>query len=91
MAARKCRFCHRANAVEPCLFEPRSPLPGNEFLKAETNSTKELRRFKKGAAETESAKQRGLFGGYSARPGKSPLDRECVVGLEGFEPANKRL
>ena len=40
------------NAVEPCLFELWSPLPGNGFLKAETKSPKGLRRFKNAVAET---------------------------------------
>ncbi len=29
--------------------------------------------------------------GYSARTGKSPLERECVVGQAGLEPPSKRL
>jgi hypothetical protein len=39
--------------VEPGLFEPQPPLPGNGFLKAETKSSKGLRRFKNAVAETE--------------------------------------
>src|SRR4029077_8690032 len=39
--------------VEPALFESQSPLPGNGFLKAETKSSKGLRRFKNAVAETE--------------------------------------
>ena len=44
----------RRVAVESGLFEPQSPLPGNGFLKAETKSSKGLRRFKNAVAETES-------------------------------------
>ena len=44
----------RRFAVESGLFEPQSPLPGNGFLKAETKSSKGLRRFKNAVAETES-------------------------------------
>ena len=47
-------FAIAPNAVEPCLFELRSPLPGNGFLKAETKSSNGLRRFKNAVAETES-------------------------------------
>jgi hypothetical protein len=47
-------FVTTPNGVEPGLFEPQSPLPGNGFLKAETKSPKGLRRFQITVAETES-------------------------------------
>ena len=53
-ASGKRYFSPGAQPVEPGLFEPRSPLPGNGFLKPETKSPKGLRRFKNAVAETES-------------------------------------
>ena len=47
-------FAIAPNAVEPCLFELRSPLPGNGFLKGETKSPKGLQRLKNAVAETRS-------------------------------------
>ena len=47
-------FVPTPKGVELGLFEPRSPLPGNGFLKAETKSSKGLRKFKNAVAETES-------------------------------------
>ena len=47
-------FATAPNAVEPCLFELKSPLPGNGILRAETKSPKRLRRFKDAVAETKS-------------------------------------
>ena len=38
--------------VEPSLFEPKSPLPGNEILPAETKAPKRLRKTKETIAET---------------------------------------
>ena len=80
-------FVPTPNGVEPGLFEPQSPLPGNGFLKAETKGSKGLRRF--AVAETKSRQTTRPFGGYSARTGKSPLERECVVAdAVGIEPVS---
>ena len=54
-ASTKCLAFQLSNhAIEPGLFEPQSPLPGNEILRAETKRPKPLRSFKDALAETKS-------------------------------------
>ena len=77
------------------LFEPKSPQPvsSNRNLRCgETEFSGQRQRGRKGFAGSRTplqrqnfAKQPRPFGGYSARTGKSPLERECVVGLRGLE------
>ena len=71
------------------LFEPKSPQPvsSNRNLRCgETEFSGQRQRARKGFAGSRTplqrqnfAKQPRPFGGYSARTGKSPLERECVV------------
>ncbi len=44
-------FLLNNHTVEPRLFEPESPLPGNEILPAETKAPKRLRKTKQTVAE----------------------------------------
>ena len=63
----------------------RAPLRGNGIFSAETKGPKRPRRFKDAGAETKSARQLRQFGANPPSSGKSPLARECVVGLRGLE------
>ena len=64
-------------------------MPTNPRKRIFEGRDKELERASQGSRtplqRQNLAKQPRQFGGYSARTGKSPLDRECVVGLRGLE------
>jgi hypothetical protein len=60
-----CLHSVHANAFEPSLFEPKSPLPGNGIFKAETNGSKRSRSLEDCDPETKPAHRTQLISGYS--------------------------
>ena len=56
-------FLLNNHTVEPRLFEPKSPLPGNEILPAETKAPKRLRKstIEQAAADVDAKKAQADF------------------------------
>ena len=79
------RSCPHQHRIRTGLFEPKSPLRGNGIFRAETKRPKRPWRFKDAGAETKSRQATPPIRGESRGSGKSPLERECVVGLGGLE------
>src|SRR4029077_19245952 len=50
------------HAFEPSLFEPKSPLPGNEIFRPETNGPKRRRSSRRGDRETKPTRRTPRFG-----------------------------
>ena len=81
-------FLLNNHTVEPRLFEPKTPLPGNEILPAETKAPKRLRKTKQTVADKTRATNPPIRG-YSSRTRKSRLEQECVVvpGDSNLQPS----
>ena len=64
----------------------RSPLPGNRIPRLETARPKTPASRHGSRERLKRESRRPPIRGYSTAAGKSPVARECVVGLEGLEP-----
>jgi hypothetical protein len=82
-------FPSNSAAFEPVSAWRRSLLPGNAILRPETKARKWPLESTWPLAETKHQHASPPIRGFSPKPGKSPLDTDCVVALGGLELRDK--